>query len=131
MNVLEQKCKSSHTTKLHIDVRIKPLYLCLLFTTEERKGIWLIHFEPVKNMIPLFFAAGHVYYGRWELYYLRSMEAFPNNVQFHCILSSFLQINGQEYVRYGVRGVLKSAKKRLVLLGNQQMWQLWKYGLTE
>ena len=97
MNVLEQKCKSSRTTKLYIDVLIKPLYLCLLFTTEERKGIWLIHLEPVKNMIPLLIAAGDIYYGRWELYYLCSMEAFPNNIQFHCILSSFLPINGQEY----------------------------------
>ena len=36
--------------------------------------------EAIKNMIPPFFAAGHVNYARWELSYLPSMEAFSGDV---------------------------------------------------
>ena len=77
MNVLEEKRNSSLTTKLWVDVLIKPL-LCLLFIRAEREGDSVLHLEAVKNMIPLFFAAGHVNYARWGFYYftfyLRGME---------------------------------------------------------
>ena len=78
INVLEEKSKSSRTTKMWIDVLIKPLFLCLLFIRAEREGDSALHLEAVKNMIPLFFAAGHVNYARWGFYYftfyLRGME---------------------------------------------------------
>ena len=83
MSVLEEKSNSSRTTKLWVDVLIKPIFLCLLFVRAEREGDWPLHLEAVQNMIPLFFAAGHVNYARWGLYYLRSMEALPEDVQYH------------------------------------------------
>ena len=65
INVLGEKSKSCQTTKLWVDVIIKPLFLCLQFIRAEREGNWPLHLEAVKNMIPLFFAAGHVNYVRW------------------------------------------------------------------
>ena len=83
MNVLEEKSNASRTTKLWVDVLIKPMFLSLLFVRAEREGDWPLHLEAVQNMIPLFFAAGHVNYARWGLYYLRSMEALPDDVRYH------------------------------------------------
>ena len=37
----------------------------------------------MKEMIPLFFAAGHFNYARYGLYYLRSMEHLPDEVKEH------------------------------------------------
>ena len=63
MNVLGEKSKSCQTTKLWVDVIIKPLFL--FCNSLELNGNWPLHLEAVKNMIPLFFAAGHVNYVRW------------------------------------------------------------------
>ena len=38
----------------------------------EREGDWLLHLATFKKMLPYYFAAGHVNYARYGLYYLRS-----------------------------------------------------------
>ena len=85
LSVLEQKSKYSPTTKLCVDVLIKPLFLCLLFIIAEREGHWPPHLEADKNKIPIFSAADHVNYARWGLYYISSMEALPDNIHSHFI----------------------------------------------
>ena len=82
-DALEQKSKSSRTTKLQVELLIRPLLLCLLFNKAELEEEWPLDLETVKNMIPLFFAADHVNYTRWGLYYLCSIEALPDNVHSH------------------------------------------------
>ena len=62
MNDLEVNSKSSRTTKLWVDVLTKPLFLCLLLIRGEWEEDWPLHLEAAKNMIPLFFSAGHVNY---------------------------------------------------------------------
>ena len=53
----------------------------MAFTKAEREGDWLLHLRTFRKMLPYFFAAGHVNYARYGLYYLRSMEQLPLNVQ--------------------------------------------------
>ena len=59
---LEVKSKSSRTTKLWVDVLTKSLFLCLLLIRGEWEEDWPLHLEAAKNMIPLFFVAGHANY---------------------------------------------------------------------
>ena len=47
MNVLEEKSKSSGTTKPWIAELIKPLFLCLLLIRTEWEKDWPLHLEAV------------------------------------------------------------------------------------
>jgi len=53
----------------------------------ERKADWPLHIQAMKFMMPYFFAAGHINYARYGLYYLRSMEASPSVVLKHFMQS--------------------------------------------
>lgn len=50
----------------------------MLYVRAEREGDWPLHLVAVKQMLPYFFAAIHVNYARYGLYYLRSMESLGN-----------------------------------------------------
>ena len=50
------------------------------FVRAEREADWPLHLEAFREMMPYYFAAGHVHYARYGLYYLRSMEALPQEV---------------------------------------------------
>ena len=45
-----------------------------------RETDWAFHLWAVKEMILYVFAAGHVKYARYGLYYLRMMECLPTEV---------------------------------------------------
>ena len=49
----------------------------------EREADWALHLDTVKETIPLLFAAGHIHYARYALYYLRTMETLPAEVYKH------------------------------------------------
>ena len=51
-----------------------PVLLMLMFIIAEREGEWALHLWAVCEMIPYFFAAGHIHYARYGLIYLRSMQ---------------------------------------------------------
>ena len=53
----------------------------MMYIGAEREADWCLHLTAVKEMLPYFFAAGHVNYARYGLYYLRSMEAMPKSCQ--------------------------------------------------
>ena len=95
MLVLERKASSSRTSKMCIENFIKPV-LIMLFVRAEREADWALHLWAVKEMIPYFFAAGHVNYARYGLYYLRTMERLPTEV-----LTRFLK---GEHVMYHKSG---------------------------
>jgi len=53
----------------------------MMYVRAEREADWPLHLAAVELMLPYFFAAGHVNYARYGLYYLRSMEAVPAEVR--------------------------------------------------
>ena len=48
---------------------------------QQNKADWPLHVLAVKEMLVLFFAAGHHKYARYGLYYARSIEAMPDKLQ--------------------------------------------------
>ncbi len=68
----------------------------MVYVRAEREAKWSLHLWAMQQMIPYFFAAGHVNYAN----YLRSMERLPEN-----ILKRFL--NG-EHVMMHNPGVLNA-----------------------
>ncbi len=61
----------------HVD---QPVFIIMRFVRAEREAEWLLHLEAFKQMLPYFFAAGHVHYARYGMCYLRAMEALPEEV---------------------------------------------------
>ena len=59
---------------------IKPVFIMIMFIRAEREGDWPLHLEAFILMLSYFFAAGHVHYAQYGLFYLRSMEALPAKV---------------------------------------------------
>ena len=49
----------------------------------EHEADWAFHLETVKEMLPLFFDAGHTHYAHYALYYLHSMKEMPSEVRKH------------------------------------------------
>ena len=83
MQILETEASKSQTTKLWVDVLIKPVLLTMMFVRAECEGDWPLHLASYKQMLPYFFAAGHVTYARYGLCYLREMERLPKEVLSH------------------------------------------------
>ena len=51
------------------------------YVRSEREAGWPLHVLAVKEILVLFFAAGHHNYARYGLYYARSIEAMPDKLQ--------------------------------------------------
>ena len=81
MTILEVKATESKTTKLWVENLIKPVFIMMLFVRAEREADWILHLWAVSRMLPYFFAAGHVYYAWYGLYYLKSMRCLPSEVE--------------------------------------------------
>ena len=81
--VLEDASLQSRTAKLWVNCLIYPVFTIMKYVRAEREADWPLHLATVKEMVPLFFAAGHVHYARYGLFYLRSMEAMPEEVRTH------------------------------------------------
>ena len=52
----------------------------MAFIRAEREAEWSLHLWAFEQMIPYFFAAGHINYARHGLYYLRSMQRIPKEM---------------------------------------------------
>ena len=78
--ILDQLSQSSRTCKLWIDCLIRPVFIILKYVCAEREGDWHLNLLCVEAMIPYFFAAGHVNYARYALYYFRFMLILPDKV---------------------------------------------------
>ena len=83
MQILETEASKSQTTKLWVDVLIKPVLLTMMFVRAEHEGDWPLHLATYKQMLPHLFAAGHVTYARYVLCYLREVERLPQEVLSH------------------------------------------------
>ena len=97
MHILKMEDNGNQTAKLWVDVLIKPVLLIMMFIRAEREGDWPLYLATYKQMLPYFFAAGHVNYVRYGLCYQWEMERLPEEV-----LSHFL--NG-EYVMHHSAGL--------------------------
>ncbi len=80
MQQLKARASRSKTTKHWVENLIRPVFLMLMFVRAEREGEWALHLWAVNEMIPYFFAAGHVHYARYGLLYLRSMQKLHEEV---------------------------------------------------
>lgn len=80
-NVLSDLASKSRTSKLWIDIIIKPVFIMMKFVRAEREGEWMLHLEALREMLPYFFSAGHVHYARYATYYYRSMIVLPAEVR--------------------------------------------------
>ena len=59
---------------------IRPVFLMMLFIRAEREGDFPLHIYACKEMLPYFFAAGHINYARYGLFYLLTMTKLPPNI---------------------------------------------------
>ena len=83
MQILETEASKSQTTKLWVDVLIKPILLTTMFVRAKREGDWPLHLASYKQMLPYFIAAEYVTYAKYGLCYLREMERLPQEVLSH------------------------------------------------
>ena len=77
MKALDQIASESRTVKLWVEILVKPVLLMMTCVRAECEGDWLLHLATFKKMPPYSFAAGHVNYEWYGLYYLRSTEKLP------------------------------------------------------
>ena len=82
-HVLADISSRSRNSRLWIDCVIRAVFIMMLYIRAEREADWCLHLSAVKAMLPYFFAAGHVNYARYGLYYLRSMESMPQSCLDH------------------------------------------------
>lgn len=69
LSYLDKAASTSKTSKLWVDCLLKPVFIMVMYVRAEREGEWQLHLVAVKQMLPYFFAAAHVNYARYGLYY--------------------------------------------------------------
>ena len=80
MSILQNRADKSQTSKLWVDMLIKPVLLIMMFCRAEKEADWLLHLYAVEHMTPYFFAARHPNYAHYGMYYLRSLAAMPTEI---------------------------------------------------
>ena len=97
---LDKAASASKTSKLWVDCLIKPVFIMMMYVRAEREGDWPLHLVAVKQMLP---------YGRYGLYYLRSMESLgPEEI------SKFMK---GEHLMHHIPGIFYSRKTFFLLVG--------------
>ena len=71
---IEYVAQKSMIDEHWINNLIRPVFLMMLFVRAEREGEFPLHLYACRQMIPYFFAAGHVNYARYGLCHLLSMS---------------------------------------------------------
>ena len=68
----------SRTSKLWVDLLIKPVMIMMIYVRDERESDRPLHIAAVEQMLPHIFAPSHLDYARYGLYYLRkNRQAMP------------------------------------------------------
>ena len=80
LDELSTQAEASRTAKHWVNNLILPVFLIMIFVRAEREGDWALHLWAVHEMIPYFFASGHIHYARYSLVYLRSMEKLHGDI---------------------------------------------------
>ena len=71
--LLDELAIQSRTTKMWVYNVIKPTFLMMMFCRASHEGDWPLHIKVAEAMLPYMFAAHKYNYGRYGLYYVRSM----------------------------------------------------------
>ncbi len=70
---LERRSSLIKTTKLWVNMLIKPVLLTLMYVRAERKCDSPRHLDNVRQLIPYFFTARRTIYARYGIYYMKSI----------------------------------------------------------
>jgi len=81
LRVLDDLSENSRTARLWTDCVIIPVFNMMRYIRAERVSDWSLHVAVVRDMVALFFAASHLNYARYGLYYLRTMEQLPDDAR--------------------------------------------------
>ena len=76
---MEYLAQKSMIAEHWINNLIRAVFLMMLFVRAEREGEFPLHLYACRQMIPYFFAAGHVNYTRYGLRYLLSVSKVATN----------------------------------------------------
>ena len=60
MSTLEKEATKSRTAKVWVEHLIKHVLIMMIYIRAEREAEWSLHLWSMQQMIPYFFAAGHV-----------------------------------------------------------------------
>ena len=90
---LQEVSNRSRTAKVWVDLFIMPVLIMMQYCRAAHEGDWLLHLHSVRQILPYMFAAGHQNYARYGVYYLRSMNHLPSDVQQRFI-------NGEQTMRH-------------------------------
>ena len=78
--IMEFLAQNSMIAEHWINNLIRPVLLMMLFVRAEREGEFPLHLYACHQMIPYFFAAGHINYARYGLCYLLTMSGLPPTI---------------------------------------------------
>ena len=90
---LEDVTRESRTAKFCIDCLRRTVFVMMVYVRTEQEADRPLHILAIKYMMPYFFAAGHINYAHYGLYYLRSIESLPNLVLKHVMQGEHVMWN--------------------------------------
>ena len=79
--ILTDVSNKNNTSKLWADCFVRPTFIIMALTRPERKVDWPLHPWALRQMMPYLFAASHVNFARYGLYYLHLMETLPSEIK--------------------------------------------------
>ena len=91
---LKEVASKSVLAKHWVNNLIKPVFL-MLYICAEQEGEFASHLYACKQMMPYFFAAGHINYAQYGLCYIKTMEKLPIAV-LHLFLCAEHVVHHQE-----------------------------------
>ena len=71
----------SKTSKLWVDLVIKPAFISMLYTRGDHEGEFPLHLYAAILMLPYIFEAHKYNYARYGLFYVRSLQWMPEKCQ--------------------------------------------------
>ena len=69
---------------------LRMVTVLLAFVRAQRAGLWTLHLESFREMLPFFFRYDHVNYARWGCVYLSQMHQLPPEVEEEFRLGNFV-----------------------------------------
>ena len=72
-----ERARSHSTGKMWVDAIIYPTCLAIELVRAERDTDWLLQQDCLWRMLPLLFAAGHLWYVRFTIAFLLEMQTLP------------------------------------------------------
>ena len=120
MQELKARASKSRTAKHLVENLVLPVLLMLMFIRAEQEGEWALHLWALNEMIPYFFAAGHIHYTAGEASALVNIVS-GHNAQMRLMYMMLLtcakhrwksmKLAGQQLLKKRV-GTMKECKKK-------------------